>query len=90
MKRKILFNCTGLFALVVAASAQTQTMPHLEKRGALTQLMVDGKPFIVLGGQVNNPSGFPDRMQSAWPKFKALNANTIEYPIYWEQIEPRR
>jgi hypothetical protein len=89
MKRKILFSCISLFALAVAAGAQTQTMPHLEKRGALTQLFVDGKPFIVLGGQVNNPSGFPDRMQSAWPKFKALNANTIEYPIYWEQIEPQ-
>jgi Beta-galactosidase len=63
-------------------------MPHLEKRGAITQLIVDGKPFIILGGQVGNPTGFPDRMEKTWPKFKALNANAIEYPIYWEQIEP--
>jgi len=37
---------------------------------------------------VGNPTGFPDRMERAWPKFKSLNANTIEFPIYWEQIEP--
>jgi hypothetical protein len=63
-------------------------MPHLEKRGAVTQLIVDGKPFIILGGQVDNQTAFPDRMERAWPKFKALNINTVEFPIYWEQIEP--
>ena len=70
-----------------AEPAQGGNIPHLEKRGAVTQLIVDGKPFIVLGGQVGNPTGFPDRMERAWPKFQALNANTIEFPIYWEQIE---
>ena len=34
------------------------------------------------------PAGFPDRMERAWPLFKALNANTIEFPLHWEQIEP--
>ena len=92
MKNRILFSCLTLPALVLSAGAQAQSsamIPHLEKRGALTQLIVDGKPFIILGGQVNNPTGFPDRMERAWPTFKALNANTIEYPIYWEQIEPQ-
>ena len=49
--------------------------------------MVDGKPFIILGGQVNNDSAFPDRMERAWPKLKAMNANTVEYPVYWNEIE---
>ena len=62
---------------------------HLEKQGGVTHLIVDGKPFIIFGGQVSNPIGFPDRMERAWPKFKSLNANTIEFPIYWEQIEPQ-
>ncbi|HME58799.1 MAG TPA: hypothetical protein VKF63_10710, partial [Terracidiphilus sp.] len=51
------------------------------------RLLVDGKPFIILGGQVNNPSAFPDRMRRAWPEFKALHANTIEFPVYWDSIE---
>jgi hypothetical protein len=84
------FVIVGSLALA-AGRAQTSpvsTLPHLEKRGAVTQLIVDGKPFIILGGQVGNPAGFPDRMERAWPLFKALNANTIEFPIHWEQIEP--
>ena len=71
-----------------AESAPAANLPHLSKQGGKFQLIVDGKPFIILGGQVGNPTGFPDRMERAWPKFKSLNANTIEYPIYWEQIEP--
>ena len=88
----------SLFCLIAAAGvapvsgaqpAPDANLPHLEKRGAITQLIVEGKPFIILGGQVNNPTGFPDRMERAWPQFKSLNANTIEFPIYWEQIEPQ-
>src|ERR1017187_5059565 len=72
-----------------AVPAQTDPqLPHFGHRGAATQLIVDGKSFIVLGGQVNNPSGFPDRMEQAWPKFRAMHLNTVEFPVYWEQIEP--
>jgi hypothetical protein len=63
-------------------------LPHLSKRGNVTQLIVDGKPFIILGGQVGNRSGYPDRMARAWPKFKAYEANTVEFPVYWSVIEP--
>ena len=83
-----------LFAAAVAAprsaaqAAPDANLPHLEKRGTVTHLMVDGQPFIILGGQVGNATGFPDRMERAWPKLKSLNANTVEFPIYWDQIEP--
>src|SRR5260370_31527774 len=36
--------------------ALTGSDPHLEKRGSATQLMVDGKPFLVLGGELQNSS----------------------------------
>jgi hypothetical protein len=86
-------SCHAVLCSLALAAGRAQTssvsiLPHLEKRGAVTQLIVDGKPFIILGGQVGNPAGFPERMERAWPLFKALNANTIEFPIYWEQIEP--
>ena len=36
------------------------------KNGTLTQFIIDGKPFIILGGQVNNDSAYSDRMVQAW------------------------
>jgi hypothetical protein len=84
---------TGLFAPTYAADSGNIPQRHkascgLRKNGEVTQLFVDGKPFIILGGQVGNASAFPERMERAWPKLKELNANTVEFPVYWEQIEP--
>ena len=64
-------------------------LPQVVKQGRKFTLMVDGKPFLILGGQVNNSSGLPSRMQEIWPVFKALNANTAEIPVYWETVEPK-
>ena len=51
--------------------------------------MVDGAPFFPLGAQVGNSSGWPDRLQTLWPKAEAMHLNTLEVPVYWEQMEPR-
>ena len=78
-----------LAAVVPLAVAQNKPIAQIAKTASgVYQLSVDGKPFIILGGQVNNPSAFPDRMRRAWPEFKALHANTIEFPVYWDTIEP--
>jgi len=74
-------------ASVTLAFAQGKPIPQLVKTGGKFALMVDGKPFLILGGQVNNDSAFPDRMERAWPKLKAMNANAVEYPVYWNEIE---
>lgn len=76
----------GLFAPVYGAAGGN--IPQLRKNGEVIQLFVDDKPFIILGGQVGNASAFPERMERAWPKLRELNANTVEFPVYWEQIEP--
>ena len=94
MKRQTLFYgiLLGVFASTAAAQtplAAQSLLPHFEKRGNVTQLIVDGQPFTILGGQVANSTGFPERMELAAPKFTALNANTIEFPIFWEQVEPQ-
>ena len=77
-------------ALLFAASlgfAQTKPMAQLVKKDGRFQFMVDGRPFLILGGQVGNFSAFPDRMEAAWPTFKAMSLNTVEYPVYWNVIE---
>src|SRR5271154_6281585 len=84
------------FASVIAAAAiafgQTaptaDDLPHLQQVGHIRQFFVDGHPFIILGGQVGNGTGFPDRMAAAIPKLLALHANSVEFPVYWGSIEP--
>jgi hypothetical protein len=85
---------TAFFFLATAAMAVAQTapatpnLPHLQQAGHIKQFFVDGKPFIILGGQVGNNSGFPAQMAQAIPKLVALHANSVEFPVYWESIEP--
>jgi hypothetical protein len=86
-------TCAASLALVLAvaaspAFAQGKPIAQLVKNGEKFALQVDGKPFIMMGGQVGNFSAFPDEMERAWPKFRAMNANTVEYPVYWNVIEP--
>lgn len=64
-------------------------IPHLEKKDYTTQLIVDGKPFIVLGGELGNSSFTSlEYMTPIWQKLKTMNLNTVLVPVYWELIEP--
>jgi beta-galactosidase GanA len=62
----------------------------LVKTGASTQLLVDGKPYFVLGGELGNSSASSTAyMQPIWPKLKSMNLNTVIAPVYWELMEPQ-
>jgi len=66
------------------ATSTDSSLPHLRSG----QLIVDGQPFIVRGGELSNSSGEPDYLRSAWPKLRALNLNTVLAPVYWGVVEP--
>ena len=62
---------------------------HLEKRGAAKQLIVDGKPFLMLSGELHNSSSSNlEYMKPIWPKLAAMGLNTVLTPLSWELIEP--
>lgn len=64
------------------------SIPHLKKIGGTTQLIVESKPYIILGGELGNSTASSmESMEPAWTDFKALNLNTILVPLYWELIE---
>ena len=64
-------------------------LPHLEKRGSATQLIVDSKPFLVLGGELHNSSSSSiEYMKPVWPRLAAMHLNTVLLPAAWETIEP--
>jgi hypothetical protein len=70
-------------------AAVERPLPHIEHRGNRYALIVDGAPFLMLGAQVNNSSAWPAFLPKVWPAVEFLHANTVEVPIYWEQLEPR-
>jgi beta-galactosidase GanA len=73
------------------ASAQDgQELPKLLQQQGRATLMVDGQPYFLLGAQVDNSSGWPTRLDDVWPAAEALRLNTLEVPVYWEQMEPAK
>jgi beta-galactosidase GanA len=78
-----------LLALTAHAAAQETSLPHLEKRGLATQLIVDGKPFLMLGGELHNSSSSSlDYMKPEWLRLSAMSLNTVLTPLSWELVEP--
>jgi hypothetical protein len=79
-------------ALPGLASAQAiqNPLPRLVTKDGRHALIADGKPFFMLGAQCHNSSGWPAMLPEVWRTLEALHANTLEVPLYWEQIEPER
>ena len=64
-------------------------MPHLELVGTKYQLVVENKPFLILGGELGNSTFTSvESMEPVWSKLKAMNLNTVLAPVFWELIEP--
>ena len=69
--------------------AQTSLPAIVKKKNGSYSLQVDGKPFIVLGAQLWNSSAWPSVLEKTWPQLKELGCNTLEAPVYWQDIEPQ-
>lgn len=64
--------------------------PYLEKRGNKKVLMVEGKPFYMISGEVHNSnSSSVQYMERVWDKAEQLGMNSLLLPVTWEMLEPR-
>ena len=79
----------GTTLLAGPAWGQDVPVPSLTRENGRHVLLVDGRPFIILGGQVTNSSNYAVALPRVWQVARAMNANTMEIPVAWEQIEPR-
>ena len=85
MKRLALI---AMALVTLAASAFAQ--PKLVKHGDATQMVVNGKPMLLLAGELGNSSSSSTAyLKDVWPGLKTLNYNTILAAITWEMIEPQ-
>ena len=77
MKRLFIFLLYIFPFLSCFSKLYSQPIPWLQKKGSTQQLMVDGKPFLVLGGELGNSTASSmEYLDLVWPRFKAMGLNT--------------
>jgi len=97
MKLRLLFCAALACPLALVAGAEPgQTglnhprfgNPHLRKQGTATQLIVDGKPFLALAGELLNSSATSlEYMKPLWPEFAKAK---LKHPLAGRFLEPDR
>ena len=66
-----------------------EPIPRLRPQGDATQLVVDGQPFLLLGGELGNSSASSlEYLAPRWPRLVDLHLNTVLAPVSWELSEP--
>ena len=75
----------ALFAATPACAAVS-----LARQGTATQIAVDGKPLLLLAGELGNSSpSSAAYMAPHWARLRAMHLNTVVTPVSWELIEPQ-
>ena len=64
-------------------------IPRLERSGGHARLIVDGTPYLCLGGELHNSSS-SDRqyMAGVWDRISRSGVNTVIAPVAWDMVEP--
>jgi beta-galactosidase GanA len=78
-----------LLAALLALPASAAELPRLASKDGRHALLVDGKPFLILGAQAHNSSNYPAALGPVWAAANDLKANTVLMPVAWEQVEPQ-
>jgi beta-galactosidase GanA len=53
-------------------------------------LVVDGKPFLMLAGELRNSnSTSSDYLKPIWPRLTAMHVNTVLSAVQWDVVEPQ-
>ena len=82
------FIASAILSVAIACTAAARV--SLAESNGATQLQVDGKPFIILGGELGNSSASCDTdIETIFPKLARMNLNTVLVPAYWELTEPK-
>jgi len=85
----IIVRAVSLSIVLFSFALHAAELPHIRQENGTGQLIVKGRPFLILGGELGNSSGGTAAQADVIiPKLAALHVNTILIPVAWEQIEP--
>src|SRR5258708_506671 len=89
IKRFVFIVLVATLVAGESAGSDQRSLPRLARRGHATQLIVDDRPYLVLGGELNNTAA-SDReyLKTVWPRLVELNVNTALVAVGWDWIEP--
>jgi len=93
MKRITLFTAILTMCLLSGCNSNHNynvQLPYIEPKGDAFQMIVNGEPFLMRGGELANSSASSAEWMrnNVWPVVTQMNVNTILSPVYWELIEP--
>ncbi|HEX3767843.1 MAG TPA: DUF5597 domain-containing protein, partial [Puia sp.] len=78
-----------IFFSLITLSVNAQPIPHLEKQGTTSRLVVEGKAILLLCGELHNSStGGLDYMRPIWKRMAEKNLNSVIAAVSWELVEP--
>ena len=76
--------------ILAAATMHAQDLPAVRIQNGASQLLVHGKPFLALAGELgNSSSGTAAQADEILPKLARLHFNTMLMPVPWDEIEPQ-
>jgi beta-galactosidase GanA len=89
MRNTISRLSAALLLGLAAVPAHAEELPRIAPKDGVHRLLVDGKPFLILGGELGNSSSSDlADLSNHWAVLKAANLNTVLAPVTWEQLEP--
>ncbi len=81
----------ALIASLLWPSTTQAQLPHLVDDNGSMRLMVDGAPYLILGGQLgNSTAGGLEHLRQHWETLVNMNLNTVIAPVYWDRSEPKK
>ena len=80
-----------LIAAGLVMALWTYAQPALVKQNGITRFVIDGKPYVMYGGELHNSTSSSESYMEeigVWEQMKAGNFNTVIASSSWELVEP--
>ena len=80
-----------IWAAGLLLAVGTYAQPALVKKNGVTRFEIDGKPFLMFGGELHNSTSSSERYMEeigVWEQMKTGHFNTVIASSSWELVEP--